>query len=162
MAYTFPAFDGDRPTPWKPVDIIALLCQPGKMSPDDWRPITFAAVTMAESGGDPLAVGKVIWAPGKETHLSVDMGMFQLNSYYTLVTGHYPGTIGPIRQAEVFDPFTAWDYVWKLLNRGRTGWQYNMTPWTAYNNGSYDRHVTACYQGMLEYRTVMGLPKAPF
>ena len=163
MTYPFPEFDGpDRPTFWRPADIIALLCRDGFMSPDDWRPITFAAVVMAESAGSPLATGTVIWAPGKVTHLSVDLGMFQLNSYYATVSGHYPGSVGPITTAECFNPFTAWDYTWLLLNKERTGWSYNMQPWVAWKTGAYDKYVTACYRGMLEYREVMDLGKGPF
>lgn len=146
MTYPFP--EGN--VGWQPKDIIALLCT--KMSPDDWRPITGAAVLWCESWGSPRAIGKVIWKPGQPDHLSIDLGLFQLNSYW------WPGRPRP----EVcFDPFKAYELVWPVLTRNKT-WSYDWTPWICYTGGYYKSHLNFARQGMIQYREIMGLPKGPF
>jgi hypothetical protein len=158
MAYTFPAGN----VTWKPVDVIALMCQPGFMSPEDWRPITGCAVVSAESGGNPLALGKVIWSPGNVIHLSIDsLGMFQLESYWHTVTGPFPD-VPPITVADCFDPFKAWTQTWKVINKNRVGWNYNWTDWSTYVDGTYDKHVAASLAGMKAYRVAVGLPPGVF
>lgn len=158
MPYTFP--EGN--VVWEPVDIIALLCQPGYMSPDDWRPIDGCAIVLAESGGNPLALGRVVWNPGNPTHLTIDsLGMFQLLLYYHTVTGPYPD-VPPISVADCFDPHKAWVQTWKTINKGRKGWHYNWTPWSAYTSGSYDKFLTPALLGMRAYRASQGLPPGPF
>jgi hypothetical protein len=147
MAYTFPAGN----VVWKPVDIIALLCQSGYMSPDDWRPVTGCAVVLAESGGDPLASSRANWNPGNVTHLSIDLGIFQLNSYWHTVVDPFPD-VPKIPVADCFDPQKALAQTWKVINKGKTGWNYNWTAWSAYDNGSYDKHVSTALAGMKEYR----------
>jgi hypothetical protein len=145
-SYPFPAFGPERPLVWwKAADIIALLCT--KMDVNDWRPITGCAVVIGESGGNPLAIGKPVWAPSSPAHLSLDLGMFQLNSYWQTV-------IPPV----AFNPWSAWEVAWKMLQVGRTGWSYNWSHWIAYTNLSYKRHLTTAYHGMQEYRQIMGLP----
>lgn len=164
MPYVFPAGDVVH----KPQDIIAIVCnanavvgQPG-MSPDDWRPVTACAIQLAESGGDPLAVSpRALWQPGKPTHLSLDLGPWQLNSYYNTVTGPYPD-VPPISMADCFDPVKAWIQTWKIINKGRTGWNYNWSAWTTYNTGAYDKHVSTALAGMRAYRVAMGLPPGVF
>ena len=158
MAYTFPAGN----VVWEPVDIIALMCQPNYMSPDDWRPVTGCAIVLAESGGDPLALGRVVWNPGSPIHLTIDsLGMFQLLLYYHTVTGPFPD-VPPISVADCFDPFKAWAQTWKTINKGRKGWNYNWDSWSGYTNGTYDKHVPAALAGMKAYRVDQGLPAAPF
>lgn len=152
MLYEFPSPN----QVFTPTDIIALLCQDGFMSPNDWRPITGAAVCLAESGGDPLETGKAVWNPGAVTHLSVDIGIWQLNDYYNTVVDPYP-TVLKISRAECFDPFRATQQTWQLINMERKGWNYNWNLWTAYKNGSYDKYVSAALGGMREYRDIMGL-----
>lgn len=158
MAWTFPAGN----VIWKAADIIALMCQPTFMSPDDWRPVTACAIVLAESGGDPLALGKVVWKLGSPIHLSIDsLGMFQLESYWHTVAGPYPD-VGPIPMADCFDPFKAWVQTWKTINKERTGWHYNWSTWSAYTEGTYDKHVPAALAGMKAYRLAVGLPPGPF
>lgn len=158
MAYTFPAGN----VIWKASDIIALMCQPNFMSPDDWRPVTGCAIVLAESGGDPLALGKVVWNPGNVNHLTIDsLGMFQLLLYFHTVTGPYPD-VPPISVADCFDPFKAWVQTWKTINKGRKGWNYNWEPWSAYTEGAYDKYVPVALAGMKAYRINQGLSPAPF
>lgn len=139
-----------------PTQIIELLCS--KMSPDDWRPVTACAVVLAESGGNPLAVGKLIWNPGAPTHLSLDLGLFQLNSYYQTEVDPFP-SIPKITWAEAFDPIAAFEHVWKLINVERKGWNYDWSKWTTYVTGTYDRYVSTAYKALNEYRATLG--KAP-
>jgi hypothetical protein len=152
--YPFP-FKSDqvaRPVPFMPRDLAALLCAPGYMSPNDWRPQTVVAVLLGEAGGDPLARGQVVWAPGSPTHLSIDLGLFQLNSYYHTVTGPYP-SVPPITVADCFDPFKSRDQAWQVMIRDRPDtWHYNLKPWTVYKTGAYDVHMSAARQGLLDYR----------
>jgi hypothetical protein len=146
---------------WKPEDIIALVCQDGYMSPNDWRPITACAVCLAESAGYPLAVSKANWLPGTKSHLSVDVGLWQLNNYWQITVDPFP-TVPKIAWADAFDPFKSWEHVWKLINVGRTGWNYNWSAWSSYNSGAYDKHVTTALNAMRLYRAKVGLPVAPF
>lgn len=149
MAYTFPAGN----VVWTPRDIAALLCT--KMDPADWRPVTGIAVVLAESGGDPLATGRAVWNPTAPTHLSIDLGLFQLNSYYHTVTGPYPD-VPPITLAQAFDPFASWEQTWKVINKGRPDtWHYNWSPWTVYKTGIYDRFLDTARQGLLDYRLTL-------
>lgn len=152
--YPFPDMSTDeRPGPWTPLDIIALVCQPGYMSPKDWRPATVGATFYYESaGGDPLAIGKLIWKPGHPLHLSQDEGLFQLNSYYTKVTGHYP-SLPPITTAQVFDPLQAWPYVWEIMNKDRPdAWHYNLRPWHGFTSGRYDQWLDLFNSALVQYR----------
>lgn len=158
MAWTFPAGN----VVWKPEDIIALICQPGFMSPDDWRPVTFCAIVLAESGGDPLAIN-VNWNPGNPYHLSLDLGMFQLNSKDNIDNPPYPD-VPKITAQVALDPQPAWAHTFKLLNKNKPGWNYNYSPWSAYNGGSYDKRVPDALTGMKKYRatSVPPLPPGPF
>ena len=151
MPYVFPA---DPKKVWAPVDIVALLCK--KMSPLDWRPVTGCAVVLAESAGNPLALGRLVWNPEAATHLSIDLGLFQLNSHYQTVVDPYP-TIPKITWAQAFDPHAAYEHVWKLITIARKGWNYDWSAWTAYNTGAYDSHVSAALRGMNEYRATLGM-----
>jgi hypothetical protein len=145
----------DPKTIWTPVQIIELLCT--KMSPNDWRPVTACAVVLAESAGDPLAVGKLVYKPGSPAHLSLDLGIFQLNSYYQTVVNPYP-TIEPIGWADCFNPVAAYEHVWKLITIERKGWNYDWSKWTTYITGAYDNYVSTAYKAMNEYRdTVLGI-----
>lgn len=146
---------------WSARDIIGLICQPGFMSPDDWRPVTGCAVVLAESGGNPLETGPANWSPGLPTHLSIDLGGFQLNSYYHTVVDPFPD-IPKITMADAFDMQKAWAQTWKVINKGRTGWNYNWTAWTSYNTGAYDKHVSTALAGMKAYRVNQGLPAGVF
>jgi hypothetical protein len=157
MAYTFPAGN----VVWKPIDIIALICQPGFMSPEDWRPVTACAIALAESGGDPLATGRAVWNPGNVTHLSVDLGIWQLNSYYHTTVDPFPD-VPKITVADCFDAQKATTQVWKVINKNKTGWNYNWTAWTTYNNGSYDKQIAAALAGMKAYRVNQALPPGVF
>lgn len=146
MAYAFPAGN----VVWKPVDIVALLCT--KMSMGDNRPAIGCAVILAESAGDPLATGRAVWNPTSPTHLSIDLGLFQLNSYYTTVTGHFPD-IPPITIAATFDPFQSYEYAWKLINKNRPDtWHYNWSSWTAFKSGAYDKFLPTSIAGLEQYR----------
>lgn len=156
MSYTFPD-QTVRPLPWTARDITALVCQPTHMSPDDWRAVTFVAVVLAESGGDPLARGSVVWSPLSPAHLSIDLGMFQLNSYWQHTAVDPFPSIMRITVAQCFDPFASWVQSWKLLNIARKGWGYNMSHWTVFDSGDYLKYVTPALNGMREYRAAMGL-----
>lgn len=120
----------------------------------DWRIVTATAIVLAESGGNPLIVSKPNWSPGKPTHLSIDMGLYQLNSFYQVLNNPYP-SIPKIPWQDVFDPFKAFEHVWKLITM-KGGWAYDWSAWSAYTNGSYQKHVSAAYQGLTKYRAAAG------
>jgi len=148
MAYAFPAGN----VVWNPRDVCALLCT--KMPMTDHRVVTGCAVVLAESGGDPLATGRAVWSPGAPTHLSVDLGLFQLNSYYATVTGHFPDT-PPISVAQCFDPIAAWEYAWKLINKNRPdSWHFNWSSWTVFKAGAYDAWLDEAMAGLAAYKAV--------
>ena len=158
MAWTFPAGN----VIWKPEDITALVCQPGCMTPDDWRAVTVVAVLLGESSGNPLARGPVIWAPGSKIHLSIAFGLCQLLSYWHVERGPYPD-VGKMTIAQCFTPQPAWARMWLVMNRDRPDhWKYNLTPWSAYTKGSYKECAPAALAGMKIYRSKMGLGPGPF
>lgn len=135
---------------WGPRDLAALMHQRIGL---DSRLDTAVAVVLAESGGDPLETGRAVWAPGQVTHLSVDLGMFQLNSYYHTVTGPYP-TVPPITVAACFDPKLAWNQAWEVLQRDRPdNFHWNWKPWTVYTSGAYDAHLASARGGVTSLRT---------
>jgi hypothetical protein len=150
MSYTFPV---DPKAVWNPIDVVALLAT--KMPVDDWRIVTGVAVVLAESGGNPLALGTLVWNPGNPTHLAIDLGMFQLNSYYQTVVDPFP-TISKIAWADTFDPFAAFEHVWKLINHTKKGWNYDWSSWTVYNTGAYDKFVSTAYKAVNDYRATLG------
>ena len=153
MTYPFPT---DPKAIWTPRDICALLCSDGYMSPNDWRPITACAVVLGESGGNPLALGKLVYKPESPAHLSIDLGMFQINSYWQVANDPYP-TVPRISWADTFDPRAAWAHTWRVINHTRTGWHYDWSKWVAYTSGAYDRHLGAARRGLNEYRDTLGL-----
>jgi hypothetical protein len=136
---------------WTATDIAALVCT--RISSGDWRAITAVAVVLAESRGNPLALGKFIIRPGHPSHLSLDVGMFQLNTYYQMSVDPYP-SVPRITWADAVDPFKAWEHVWKLINVWRTGWSYNWTGWTAFKTDYYRQFITEAYLGMAAYRKI--------
>jgi len=163
MTYTFPSIQDDRPQPWRPEDLTALVCQNQFMSPDDWRPVTFVAVLLGESGGNTLINGKTIWKPGHPSHLSVDGGVAQLNSYYNCETESFPGVV-PMADVDRFAPFKSMDRSWILLteNGTRKAWSYQMQWWHVYTSGAYEKHTSAALAGMSSYRATMGMGPGPF
>lgn len=157
--YPFPS--EDRDAFWSATDITALICSPGYMSPDDWRPITFCAVVLAESGGMPHIVSAPNWDPGAVTHLSVDLGLFQLNSYYNVEVDPFP-TLPAISIADCLTPLRSWQQAWALLNVDNDSWGYNMRWWSAYKEGTFVSRLPAALAGMRQYRQMMGLGSDPF
>jgi hypothetical protein len=120
---------------------------------NDSRLVTATAVVLAEAGGDPLATGRAVWNPGAPTHLSIDLGLFQLNSYYHTVTGPYP-SVPPITVAQCFDPFASWDQAWQVLTRDRPdAFHWNWSQWTVYKTGAYDAHMKTAQAGVDLLRT---------
>lgn len=144
MTYPFPPGNAI----WQPVDIVALLCQPGYMSPDDWRPVTGCAVVLAESGGNPMSTPGIIWKPGHDDHLSLDIGMFRLNTWWNRDDIGISGSL---------DPLNAMNAVWNIINEGRIWWAYNWGDWHGFTSGAYVKHLPAARDGLDRYRATLGL-----
>lgn len=151
--YVFPTITGPSTT-WSAKDIAALVCT--KMDVNDWRPVTAVSIALAESGGRPLAVSKLNWIPGAKAHLSVDLGLFQLNSYFNTVVNPYPD-VPKIAWVDALDPFKNWEQTWKLINKGRTGWSYNWNGWTTFSSGVYKNFTTTALAGVNGYRATLGM-----
>lgn len=83
--------------------------------------VLFLAVTKAESGWNPAAVNVAGNSPP-----SRDRGLVQINDYW------HP----EVSDACAFDPACAAQACWTISSHG-TRW----SPWSAYNNGSYKRHM---------------------
>lgn len=126
-------------TPWlTAADIATKLTQPGRMDLNDWRPVTMCAVILAESGGNPQAVGK----PVTGTHgTGIALGLAQLLTSVHVDRAAIPGW-PRLTVAECFDPDINLERAWQMMNVGRTSWTYNMTWWTAYNTGAYKTRIT--------------------
>lgn len=166
MTYPFkvPTNRDEATAQWAARDIIALLCKPGYMSPDTWRPVTMCAVIMGESAGWPCIISKPLWRPGLVYHMSVDVGLFQFNSRDHVDNDTMPG-IGLMRTSlgTLLDPHQAMARAWITLNHKKpNGWTYNMNWWMAYTSGAYRVHVTAATRAMREYRITMGLGPGAF
>jgi hypothetical protein len=152
------------PTTWlTPAEIAANVCAPGKMAPptfstpttpSDWRPVTTVAVWLAESGGNPLAIGKPVWID--RYGWAVAFGLCQLLSTWHVDRGPY-ADVPRMTVAQCFDPAANWERAWLVMNRGRTGWNYNLGPWSAYHAGPngepapYREHLSAALAGVREY-----------
>ncbi len=146
---------------WSARDVVALCCRPGFMSPDDWRAVTFTAIIRGESGFNPLAISKAIWAPDKPYHRSVDLGLVQLNSHWNVDNDPYPD-VPRVSVSDTLDPFVAFNQAWKMMNKQRVGWAYNWNAWVVFKTGAYDRYVFEALTGMREYRASMLLPVGVF
>jgi hypothetical protein len=148
-------------TDWlSPLDIATQCAE--DMSIDDWRIVTTVAVILAESGGNPTAVGKPVYITGHGW--AVAFGLCQLLSTYHVDRGPYPD-VPRMTVAECFTPREAWRRMWLVMNRGRTGWSYILTPWSAFNPGpngeppAYKKHVPTALAAVNRLRADTG--KAP-
>lgn len=139
FTYGSPYTGVERPEVWPAVDVMALLCKPTYFTPDDGRAIIAHQVFQAESSLRPLVRGKTIWTPGNAIHLSHAIGMFQLMRAYHVEAEVFPGML-PITEAQCLDPHAAWPRAWAIMNKNRPdGYHYNMTWWSAYTSGAYQR-----------------------
>ncbi len=149
MEYPFPAGNEQ----WSPRDIVAAFCRPGMADPLDYQVAEIVAVMLAESGGNPLAVGTPIWNPGADTHRSVDLGLCQLNSYYHTTVGveAFPG-MPALTIAQAFDPLDNVQRAWEVIARTSDGFEPNLSWWTAWKNGRHIPHFDNAYAGLVAYR----------
>lgn len=128
-----------RPERWPAVDVVALMCQPGYLEPDDGRAVVALQVWLGESSLQPLVRGRTLWMPGNTAHLSHALGMFQLMRRWHVEDHAYPD-LPPMTEAECLDPHTAWPRAWALMGKARPdSWHYNMAHWSAFTSGSYMR-----------------------
>ena len=130
-----------------PAELAALVCGPGyhdvpswpsSTQPSDWRPVTTVAVMWQESRGNPQAVGKPVLIEGHGW--AVALGLCQLLTAFHVDQGPFPN-VPALSVAECFDPEVNWARAWLVMNRGRTGWAFNLSPWSAYTSGAYKQHL---------------------
>lgn len=113
--------------------------------PSDWRPITIVATMWQEAHGDPLAVGKRIRI--ERFGWTCALGWCQLLACWHVDRGPFPD-VPRMTVADCFDIDASWDRAWLVMNRGRTGWAYNLTAWTAYTSGAYKQHVPLAFDAI--------------
>ena len=104
------------------------------------------AVAMAESGGNPNATNSAGNSAG------VDKGLWQINDYWNKDV---------IATGDPFDPATNAKMAYKIWTRNGKTWK----PWSAYNNGSYKKHLDATLKTELPTElnpsSPTGLPTMP-
>lgn len=88
--------------------------------PEDQIPIAIA-IMKAESGGNPRAVNTA------NRNGSTDTGIFQINSIHS----------GWTKSLDLYDPYQNAKAAYKIWTDAGKKW----TPWAAYNNNSYAKHL---------------------
>ena len=109
--------------PLTPAEIAALVVE---RVDDIDEAATWVAVILAESGGDPVAYNLVDHNPESVAYLSLDLGLFQINTYWH-------GSRITVEQSH--RPADAWEYAWELAGGDRH--PPDWSPWVAYLNGAY-------------------------
>lgn len=111
---------------------VAAVCLAAGMRA--WPAVTAVAIAWAESGGNAYAVNVNDANPQSEAYLSLDLGIWQTNTYW------HPEV--PI--AEALDPVQQIMHVRRIAERvGVYGWvSYVWTPWNTFTAGAYAKFVT--------------------
>lgn len=93
-----------------------------------WLAIDFIAIALAESGGNAHAVHVVDRDPASKAYLSLDLGMWQINTYW------WP----TVSIADSLTPEKQWVHV-RTLSKHSDRWGYKLDLWTTWTNGrAYD------------------------
>lgn len=115
-----------------PEDLAELVRLDGRLWPY-WSSITAVAVALAESGGNAFAM-PVVLAAGKPADRSVDVGLWQLNTYWQR------RTFDSI--SELLDPSNNCRLAIDLcLFDGDPAWRPNWSYWTAYKAGAHNAYM---------------------
>lgn len=105
--------------------------------------VTAIAVALAESGGNPSAVGNNRNGAGRVT--SVDRGLWQINSVFH----------AEITNACAFDPKCAAQAAFRISARGS-----NWTPWATFNSGAYRQFLARANTAAGGGASVSALPSS--
>lgn len=116
-----------------PVDIARKVCAPGYAPLTDWRGVTIVAVGLAESGGNPRAVGPPVQVNVRGVlRWGVALGLYQLLSSIHVDDIPYPGFL-KMTVNGCLDPDLNWQRAWAVMQRDRPdSFLYNLDPWEAY------------------------------
>lgn len=124
------------------VELALFVTRPGFMELDR-RVVNCIAVLWQESAGYPLAVGRPVQVMvGGVPTWAVALGLCQLLTAWHVDRGPYPD-VPSMSVADCFDPDTAWNRMWLLMNRNRVGYGYDLTWWSAFTSGAYKAHIPA-------------------
>lgn len=115
------------------MEAVARICLDAELTA--WQAVTAVAVAWAESGGNAYAVGINDARPDNVAYLSVDLGMWQTNSYW------HPDIAPP----EAFDPVRQIEHVKRISRKvGRWGFvSYDWSLWNAYKAGMHTKFLSA-------------------
>lgn len=127
---------------WSPDEIAALV---GGEIDLDWNAVNAVAVALAESGGFEHAVNLVDHDPAAVTYLSLDVGLFQVNTYWHDLP--LAASLTPERQVK---------YVLQLAKR-RDGWGYDWSLWTTWKTGAAKRFLGEARHAVNRVRAARGL-----
>lgn len=119
-------------------DVAALCLNTGI---GGWPTISAVAIAWAESGGNAYATNINDGDPTSVAYLSIDLGMWQTNSYW------HP----EVKPREAFDPELQFPHVLRIAQRrtGQYGYiSYNWTAWSTYNAGTYKKFITPAYNAV--------------
>jgi hypothetical protein len=116
-------------------DLAELVAADGRLWPY-WSAINAVAVALAESGGNAHALPVVV-NPTSPAHLSVDVGLWQINTYWQRRKF--------TEIAELLDPATNCRLAVDLALTGTAAelWRPEWKWWTAYTAGAHRRHIPA-------------------
>jgi Lysozyme like domain len=110
-------------------DVARLLVAEGATG---WTVVTMGAICAAESGRDAYAVN-VNHAPGQAWHRSLDVGMFQVNTFFNSTQ----------KISELLDPEWNTTIALKIL-ADAGGPPVGYMRWNAYRNGMYRPYLPEC------------------
>jgi len=100
---------------WSPKEIAGLvLSTPGFK--EDWHSITCVAIALGESGGYEHAINLVDHTPENRSYLSLDLGMWQVNTYWHPDLS-IADSLDPEKQiiyVEEISKLPTWDRRWHL------------------------------------------------
>lgn len=94
--------------------------------PADWNAISCVAIALAESGGWTKAVNVVDHDPDARAFNSLDLGLWQTNTYW------HPA----VQSQQAFDPHSQMRYVAEISKKPNA-WSRNWSLWTTYKTGAH-------------------------
>ena len=109
---------------------VALLIRNDGRIWDYWSSIDCLAICWAESGGDAFA-SPVVIKPGQPAHLSMDVGLMQMNTYWQRY----------MSLSEMLTPQTNISSAITLALNGSKLWKPNWSYWNAYNAGAHLKYI---------------------
>ena len=124
---------------WTPEEMADIVCP--VMEAPDWNAINCVAIGLAESGGYEWATNLVDHNPDASAFLSLDLGIWQTNTFWHPNLG--------IRDA--YTPEVQIVYVEKIAKK-EGEWGYDWSLWVTWKNGAYKQFLGAAREAVNAWR----------